>query len=272
MVGDTDGVSTAQINYSSGRVTFTWNTDPPPFPLGGYPLTRKGYLRTAPDGVTRTFAFDVFVLAGGPGAGGQSPVDLSQTADGGEGRTRLQFSDLSGPGVAIRDAYDNWQGRIDGESIDREGVNFLLYPPSGINATANGEVTFAVAPPASANQDFDVVVTSVATFMYSGWVFRVKSPGGPGLDKYLFADNNGRLWGQASNPYPVNRLDHLRGRYIAQLSGAPVAAGREMTLTYDALTGVPPARDIPMNGSQVAAVGRISMTEKLPETFLQGER
>lgn len=271
MVGDIDGAQTAQINYSSGRVTFTWNTDPPPFTFGGYPLVRKGYLRTAPDGVTRTFEYDVFVLPGGPLAIGQTPVDLSQTADGGLGRTRLQFSDLSGPGVAIRDAYDNWQGRLDGESIDREGTNFVLYPPSGLNATANGEATFAVAPAASANRDFDVVVTSVATFMYSGWVFRVKSPGGPGLDKHLFADNNGRLWGQASNPYPVNRLDHLRGRYIAQLAGAPIPAGREMLLTYDALTGVPPARDIPMSGSQVAAVGRISMTEKLPETFLQGE-
>lgn len=272
MVGDVAGGQTAQINYSSGHVTFTWNTDPPPFTFGGYPLVRKGYLRAAPDGSTRTFEFDVFVLPGGPGAVGQSPVDLSQSADGGEGRTRLQFSDLSGPGVAIRDAYDNWQGRIDGESIDREGVNFLLYPPTGINATANGEVTFVTAPPAGAPQDFDVVVTSVATFMYSSWVFRVKSPGGPGLDKFLFADNTGKLWGQAANPYPTNRLDHLRGRYVAQLAGAPIAAGREMLIIYDALTGVPPARDIPMSGQQVAAVGRINMTEKLPETFLQGER
>jgi len=269
IVGSIDGTQTAQINYSSGRVTFTWNTDPPPFPLGGYPLVRKGYLRAAPDGSTRTFAFDVFTLAGGPTTPFQVPVDLSRTADGGEGRTRLQVSDLSGPGVSLRDAYDNWQGRIDGASIDREGSNFLLYPPTGINATANGEVTFTTAPPVGAGQDFDVVVTSVATFMYASWVFRVKSPGGPGLDVFLFSDNNGKLWGYATNPYPVNRLDHLRGRYIAQFA-APVPSGREMLITYDALTGVPPARDIPMAGNQVAAVGRISMTEKLPETFLQG--
>lgn len=270
MVGDVDGSQTAQINYSSGRVTFAWNTDPPPFTLGGYPLVRKGYLRTAPDGSTRTFVFDVFVLPGGPLAGGQAAVDLSRTADGGEGRTRLQLSDLSGPGVAIQDAYDNWQGRLDGGSVDREGTNTLLYPPTGINATANGVVTFVTAPPATAGQDFDVVVTSVATFMYSGWVYRVKSPGGPGLDKFLFADNNGRLWGQAANPFPTNRLDHLRGRFIAQLAGAPIAAGRSQVVTYDALSGVPPARDIPMDGNQVAAVGRISLTEKLPETFVTG--
>ena len=256
------------INYDSGRVTFEWNTDPPPFPLGGYPLTRNGYLRTAPDGVTTTFAFDVFLLPGGPAAGGQAIVDLSQTADGGEGRTRFQFSDLSTAGVTFEDAYDNWQGEIHGDSVDREDANTVIYPPSGINATANGTVTFDTPPAAGTTQDFEVVVTSVATFMYSGWVFRVKSPGGPGLDKFVFSDNRGRLWGQASNPFPTNRLDHLRGRYIAQLAGAPIAAGRQLLLTYDALTGVPPARDLIMSGQQVAALGRISMEEKPPETFL----
>jgi len=267
MVGDV--AAGGLVNYDSGRVTFTWNTDPPPFTFGGYPLQRFGYLRAAPDGVLRTFAFDVFTAP----SGGGSPVNLSRTADGGEGRTRCQFSDLSTAGVTFEDAYDNWQGGIDGNTIDSEGVNNLLYSPSGINLTANGTVTFAVAPAAGTTRDFDVWVTSVGTFMYSGWVFRVKSPGGPGLDKFLFADNNGRLWGQAANPFPANRLDHLRGRFIAQLAGAPISAGRELLLTYDALTGVPPARDIPLSGQQVAALGRVSMIEKAPETFLTtGER
>jgi hypothetical protein len=271
MVGDVTAGGT--INYDSGRVTFEWNTDPPPFTTGGYPLVRNGYLRTAPDGVTRTFAFDVFVLPGGPTAGGQAPVDLTAGVDGGEGRTRFQFSDLSTAGVTFEDGYDNWQGGLDGASVEREGINVLLYPPSGINATANGTVTFAVPPAPGTTQDFLVVVTSVATFMYSGWVFRVKSPVGPGLDKFLFSDNRGRLWGQAANTFPTDRLDHLRGRYIAQLAGAPIAAGRQMFLTYDALTGVPPARDVPLDGDQMAAIGKVSLTEKAPETFLTtGER
>jgi hypothetical protein len=265
MVGDVQ--AGGLINYDSGRVTFEWNTDPPPFSVGGYPLQRFGYLRTAPDGVTRTFAFDVFSAPGGAGA----PVDLTSSGYGGEGRTRFQFSDLSTAGVTFEDAYDNWQGQIHGDSINREGSNVILYALSGINATANGTVTFDVPPPVGAPQDFDVWVTNVATFMYSGWVFRVKSPGGPGLDKFLFADNNGRLWGQAANAFPLNRLDHLRGRYVAQLAGSPIAAGRDLVLTYDALTGVPPARDIPLNGEQIASLGRVNMTEKPPETFVTGE-
>ena len=253
------------INYDSGRVNFTWIGPPPPFVAPGYPLQRFGYLRQAPDGVLTTFDFDVFAAPGGPGGGA---VDLSQSVDGGEGRTRFQFSDLSTIGVTFEDAYDNWQGTLHGDSINREGTNAILYPPSGINSTANGVVTFVVPPAAGTTQDFDVWVTAVATFMYSGWVFRVKSPGGPGLDKFLFSDNRGRLWGQAANPYPANRLDHLRGRYIAQLAGSPVAAGRQLVLSYDALTGVPPARDVPLTGSQVAALGRVGLIEKPPETFL----
>ena len=108
-------------------------------------------------------------------------------------------------------------------------------------------------------------VTNVTTFMYSAFVFRVKTPTAPGLDKGLFADNNGRLWGDSANPYPTNRLDHLRARLTASLSGSPIAAGRSMVLTYDALTGVPPVRDVPVGGDQIAVTGRIKLTEVPPE-------
>jgi len=86
------------------------------------------------------------------------------------------------------------------------------------------------------------------------------------LDKSLFADNNGRLWGDVVNPFPVDRLDHLRGRYYASLAGSPIVAGRSLALTYDAQTSVPPVRDIPIDADQVAVVGRIKLTELPPES------
>ena len=114
-------------------------------------------------------------------------------------------------------------------------------------------------------QEFTVQVTNNANYLYSAFVYRVKTPTGPGLDKGLFADNAGRLWGDTANTFPTDRLDHLRGRIIAVLAGAPIAVGRDQQLTYDALTGVPPVRDVPVAGDQIAVAGRISLTEVPPE-------
>jgi hypothetical protein len=241
------------VQYETGRVFFDWNTAPPPGAAGGNLYTAT--LTQAPDGIRKTFNFTV-------------PADLSPSGLGkGVGRTRFEFSDLSRPGNTVEDAYDNWQGDIHGASIDREATNGISY------STGAGIVSFLTAPAASAPSTFKVQVTNVATFMYAGWVFRVKTPGGPGLDKGLFADNRGRLWGPpgggSSGTFPNDRLDHLRGRYKAQLAGSAVAAGREMLLTYDALIAVPPALDIPIDGDQVAAVGRITLTEKPEEVFAQ---
>jgi len=114
-------------------------------------------------------------------------------------------------------------------------------------------------------QEFAVQITNVGTYMVSAFVFRVKTPSTPGLDKSLFADDGGVLWGDSANAYPTDRLDHLRGRIIAALAGPPVAAGRDLELTYDALTGVPPVRDVPVAGDEVAVAGRITLTEVPPD-------
>lgn len=380
MVGDV--LAGGVVVYSTGRVTFEWNTDPPPGIAGG--ATRFGHLRQTPDGVLRVFDFDVGDAPGG--FPDPTVVDLSRAGDDGEGRTRLALTDLSTPGFSLSDAYDNWQGGLQGMSLDNEGSNVILYSPSGINGTANGTLTLEQPLPVGVKatgsittvvpgsiieaetftiddgintpvtfefdkppdgvgggnvavdistavtaddvrdaiiaaitgvgsalaidavsggsalvnlthrssglvgnvaitegvvdagfivtgmsggsgtpQEFVVQVTNVGVFMVAGWVFRVKTPGAPGLDKSLFADNNGRLWGDNSNAFPTDRLDHLRGRFIAQLAGSPIAAGRTLELTYDALSGVPPVRDIPLGGNQVAVVGRIKLTEKAPE-------
>jgi hypothetical protein len=237
------------IDYETGRIIATWNTDPPPGPGGGAAFPAVP-LAPAPDGVTRQFTFAI-------------GADISRLGADGEGRARFVFSSLSRPGVTFEDAYDNWQGRLDGASLDPEGLNTISY------GTGIGTITFRVPPAASAPAVFPVEITNVGTFMYAGWVYRVKTPGSPGLDKGLFADNNGRLWGPpgagSANPFPADRLEHERGQFVATLQGAAVAAGRPQFLTYDSLTGVPPALDIPIAGDEVATAGRITLREQPPE-------
>jgi hypothetical protein len=253
IVGDVAVLGDSTINYETGKVTFTWNTDPPPGIAGG--LTRFGRLVEVPDGVRTQFTLQVRDTAGGGG----SLVDLSAASDGGEGRTRFRLVDLSTPGFVLADAYDNHQGTLHGASLDLEESNFIVYP------TATGVITFANPLPIATPQDFSVQITNAAQYMVSAFVYRVKDPTAPGLDKGLFADNNGRLWGDSANPYPTNRLDHLRGRITASLSGAPIAAGRVQELLYDALTGVPPVRDVPVAGNQIAVAGQITLREQSPE-------
>lgn len=238
------------IDYATGRIQATWNvlTGPPPGPAGGASGTAT--LTPAPDGTTRQFALSAM-------------GDLSRTGLAGEGRTRFQFSDLSTPGVTFVDAYDNWQGALHGDSLDREGANSVQY------SLGTGTVTFLVPPAASAPASVVIQVTNVATLMVAGWVYRVPTPGG-GLDKGLFSDNFGRLWGPpgsgSANAFPTDRLEHQRGQYIASLQGGAVPAGFGQFLTYDALTGVPPALDIPIAGDEVATLGRIILVEKAPES------
>jgi len=253
------------IDYQTGRVLAEWNTVPPL--TGGN--THVATLSQVPNGIRRTFDF----LFG---------VNISRFAasnlNRGEGRTRLQFSDLSVAGVTLQDGYDNWQGHIHGPSVDRTGQSDVVAGPSVFGLPTNtldytpgrGRVTFAVPLPIGAPTTFNVRITNVATLLYAGFVYRVKTPTVAGLDKGLFADNTGRFWGPPaagpSNPYPTDQLDHLRGRYHAGLAGSPITAGREQFLTYDTRTGVPPALDVPIAGDEVAAPGRIALTEKAPET------
>lgn len=355
------------IEYSNGHVIATFNTDPPLGPGAG-----NGYyaiinpLDLPFDGKKRTFRFNIQGL-GPQGISRFAPSNL----DRGEGRTRLQLSDLSIPGFSVADAFDNWQGVITGPAIDRIGVNLLGYqagtgtltfktPPPALGAAptvapavgvaAGGAITVGnhgwayswltngvESPPSPlgnatitpGNQTanltgildgppgtttkfiyrtfaggavvyragsvpqgtfiftdtladgallqpaapfFRIKITNVATVLYAGFVYFVQNPGGPGLVKGLFADNNGRFWGPPaagpSNPYPTDQLDQLRGRFHAGLAGAPIPAGLDQQLTYDAQTGVPPALDLVLGQNEVAAIGRISLTEKPPASVL----
>lgn len=249
------------ISVETGRVRAEWVSVPSPGPSGG--ATLVGVLSPLPDGVTRQFDFTVVAATGLT-----SPVDISVGGLDGQGRTRLQLSDLSSVGISLDDAYDNWQGDVHGDSLDPEGVNTIDY-------AGTGTLTFLVAPaagvsvPGLAVGEFFIQITNVVMAMRSGWVYRVKTPGSPGLDHGLFADNNGRFWGAsgvaAVNSYPTDGLDHDRGRYHATLAAGTVPAGRTPEITYDAMTGVPPTLDVPIAGDEVAALGKISITEKAPE-------
>lgn len=252
MVGD--ALVGGTISYETGEVDVELNAVPPPgaSPSGSF----FGRLLTAPDGVLTSFAFQVRTASGGGG----SLVDLSEGVNDGIGRTRLRLSDLSTPGLAIADAWDNWQGQINGASLDREDSNTLNY------SAGTGTLDFLVPLAAGTTQDFVIQATAVGMFMYSAWAFLVKTPGGPGLDKQLYADNNGRLWGSTVNAFPTDRLDHLRGRFLATLSGSPIASGRALEITYDALIQVPPALDVPLQGDQVASIGAIQLEERAPES------
>jgi hypothetical protein len=242
------------VIYETGHVVFEWNASPPPGIAGG--IARFGRLVEVPDGVRKDFTLQIRTATGGGGV----LANISSSGDDGEGRTRLRLSELSTVGFTLQDAYDNWQGGLHGPSLDNENANNIVY------STGVGALTFLQALPVGTSQDFQAQITNVTTFMYSAFVYRVKTPTGPGLDKGLFADNGGRLWGNSANPFPQNRLDHLRARLTAALAGSPIAAGRSQVLTYDALTGVPPVRDVPVAGDQIAVAGRIKLTEQAPET------
>jgi hypothetical protein len=231
------------VLYDVGRVTFEWNTDAPPSPaVASYPIV----FGTPPDGSLKTFSFT---------------TGINFITAQGVGRLKFKFSGMSTSGISFQDAYDNWQGSIHGPSLDEEQENHIDY------ATGTGTLTLKVAP--LTGTTFTIEVTNTAILLYAGWSYTVKSPSMPGLDKGLFADNNGRLWGLPGigtvNMYPTDRLDHRRGRYLSMLDGALIAAGRRQILSYDALTGVPPALDIPLAGNEVASLGKVSLTEQSPE-------
>jgi hypothetical protein len=234
--------------HETGRAQFSWNVVPPPGPGGG--ATVVATLTQVPDGVLKIFDFT-------------TGSNLSRSGLDGEGRLRFQLTDLATPGVSFEDAYDNWQGGVHGLSLDRNGDNYLNY------TTGVGRITFLVAPAVTAPGTFIIKVTNVAVLLYSAFVFRAKTPSAPGLDAGLFADNNGRFWGPPGsgpvNAYPTDALDHLRGRYKAQLASGVIAAGRPLELTYDTIQGVPPALNITVVDDQIATPGRVALTERAPE-------
>jgi Baseplate J-like protein len=241
------------IDYESGEINFVWNTVPPPGIAGGQLFTAT--ISPTPNGTNRQFTFSLAPVV-------PHGADLTPTGWGGEGRLHLLLSALSTPGFSLADAWDNWQGGITGASLNRIKTNVVTY------ALGTGTLTFDQPLPVGTPTTFPVQITDVATFLYSGFVYFVKTPGGPGLDKGLFADNNGEFWGPpAGGPadsFPTDKLDYLRGRYFARLAGSPVVAGREIDLTYDALTGVPPALDIVIQGNEVATMGALALTQKVP--------
>jgi len=217
---------------------------------------------TLDDGVNAPVVFEFDTVPNGVG-GGNEVVDISSAITADDVRdvmvtainaatVPLGITATPGPNPGEVLLTNNATG-AQGNAVISDTVASGLFTTSGM---AGGSGT---------PQEFAIEITNVGTYMVSAFVFRVKDPNGPGLDKSLFADDDGRLWGDTSNAFPTDRLDHLRGRIISALAGAPIAAGRDLQLSYDALTGVPPVRDVPVAGDEVAVAGRISLTEVAPE-------
>lgn len=261
IVGDVDFTQDHYVDYASGRVRFSWNT----FPAPGSAPTAIGWAvfdaaASAENaafvaGTGRTGTFVIRDAASPAGA----VVTLPATH---LGRLKIEGSrEFSGGSTTAfapvhQDAFDNWQGLLHGETLDREGLNTLDYDAS------EGRITLVEAPKAAGLPWFAVPVTLAGqtVFFYSAFRYSADIPNGDGYEAYLFADNLGELWGTNANTFPTDRLDHEVGRYVAELVTAPVLGGA-IEVSYDAEMRTQ-GRDLTVSSDRVASPGQTTITEQ----------
>lgn len=244
IVGDV--FSGGTVDYDTGEVSFTWNTTPPPVAYATY----YGRLLQAPDGSLKTFDFEVRTASGGGG----SRVSL-ETLNG-VGRTKFLFSDLATPNVDIEDGWDNSQGVVNGGSLNERETNTITYEDA-TSGFAEGVVTFLAAPEVAAGQDFEIKVVPVTVFHYAAFAAFLKS--GANYERIIFADNNGKFYGDMGEQFPYSKLDHLSGRYVAKLELASIT-GRTLRITYDSYVQSD-CRNIPVDDLTMPAFSTVSLEE-----------
>ncbi len=254
--GDVDPLYTNKIDYETGEVDFKWNAMPPYDPP--IIITKPGVqltLTPAPDGTTKSFSFAP-----------SNPMPImywtwAQLATWAvEGRLKLDFA-TAWPASGFSDVFDNWQGRLNSVDLDWPKLSQIEY------AGGTGRLEFLSAPPNGLSDKVVINYAPVTQFLYGAFVFYVKTQGAPGHDRYLYADNEGRLWGQPGNAYPVDRLIHKTGHLIAELAVGPVPSGRTPTLSYDAWLSSK-SRDLPVNNLQIAGLGQLIPRELAREINL----
>ncbi len=191
-------------------------------------------------------------------------TNLSSSALYAAGRLQLPLHKLSTDGVVFDDAFDNSFDSLNGLSLDSEGDNYIDYSKS------KGKLTLKYAPIVPLNPLFAYIYTcnptNVAWTLLAGLVWFVKTPGFAGHDQYLFADHRGHLFGSIGSQYPASRLDHDVGKLVSDLALALIA-GRVPKISYDAALKSG-ADDVPIDGDQVSALGRLDIIEKEVETNL----
>jgi hypothetical protein len=248
IVGDVDPGGT--INYETGAVAFLWNTMPPPITYTDF----WGRLLQAPDGSITEFDFEVRDASGGGGS------TVSLDAQEGLGRLKFVLSDLTTPSVTIYDAWDNAQGDVDGDSLVPTLDNYITYEdPSYLYSL--GKLNFAVAPEAAAGQDFKIQVGPVTQLMYTVFCGYIMSGGA--YDKYVFANNEGKILGDVVDQYPYSRLDFLSGKFHINLS-APSVVGQQMTVSYHPFIKSK-SKDIPIDFLTMPTLANVTLTEMIQE-------
>jgi hypothetical protein len=212
-------------------------------------------LTPAPDGTTKSFTF----APSNPMPGAYwTWAQLATWAV--QGRLKIDFS-TAWPASGFSDVLDNWQGRLNSVDLDWPKLSQIEY------AGGTGQLEFLSAPPNGLTDKVVINYAPVTQFLYGSFVFYVKTQGAPGHDRYLYADNEGRLWGQPGNAYPVDRLIHKTGHLIAELAVGPVPSGRTPTLSYDAWLSSK-SRDLPVNNLQIAGLGQLIPRELAREINL----
>jgi hypothetical protein len=230
-----DVLAGGTVDYITGEVNFTWNAV---LPVTG--ATCNITLNPVPDGVTRAFTWTA-----------NAAQWLILTALGTyQGRLKINFGSLW---TGFGDVYDNWQQGLDGIDIDHKVGAYIYY------SNGQGWVEFTTAPPAGAVAPQISVVQSTI-MLYSAFVYYIENLSTTGFEKYVYADNTGELWGTHSNSYPTDRLDHLTGHLVVDLSGSPVSAGRTPKLSYDSYLRSN-ERDLPVDALQIGGAGTITLTE-----------
>lgn len=269
IVGDIVGVGA--VNYDTGRVEFTWNADPPSV---GTPPVEDLFLHintvaTPIDGARKQFRF-VITNSNIPPLDFDVPgVNLTNVAlnppslPGGPtanvtGRMQFPFHKLSTSGLVFADAFDNAQGIIDGDTVDSEGDDTIIY------GSGQGNVKFLYSPAIGTATTYQLRISNVVWTLFAGLVWFVKAPGTPGHLNYVYADNEGILHGTVGTPFPTSRLDNDVGKLVFDLSNPPIDTGRVPALTYDASLRSDSA-DIPIAADQIAALGSAAIEERPQE-------
>lgn len=246
IVGNVDPTVVNAIDYRIGHIQMKWNAVPYLTPSIGWGAT----LVEPTDGVRKDFTF---TIAGWVPAGYPAPWYY-------QGVLLLDFSAGYAPWGVEAKFYVNWNSQIFGIYLDNRGDSY--FSVSG----GSGVLHFAVPPAAGTGPAFTLRAAPITNIVYSAFVFSVKTPGAPGHDQYLFADQDGHLYGTTPDAYPAARLEHSTGQIYARLTGT-ISGGRTILFSYDSRLQSN-AKNIPVHANAIGTYGRTTIEELEEEVDL----
>lgn len=245
ILGDVDPTGTNTIDYRTGRVHLKWDA----VPYQNFVTLWTSTLVEAVDGVRTDFTFTT---------AGWTPAALPLPW-GWMGVIELDFSAFPLWGAEAK-LYINWYNQIFGTYLDNKGDSLFA------KLTGLGNLHFDTPPGAGGGPNFPLRATSVTHVIYSSFVFSVKTPGAPGHDYYLFADQTGELYGTTPDSYPTARLEHSTGQCYARLTGT-ISGGRTILFSYDSFLRAN-AKNVPIHSNAIGTYGRTTIEELEEEVDL----